>query len=67
MKNNKNFKNSLSNNPGESSNSKCSKFSNFYFKNKIRKSNPNIFYFNIDSVFIYECRYCSFHYKNLRL
>ena len=65
MKNNNNIKNPLSNNSGQSSISKGSKFSKFYYKNKIRKSNPNIFYFNIDSVFIYECRYCLFHYKNL--
>ena len=46
MKNNNNIKNHLSNNSGESSISKGSKSSKFYYKNKIRKSNQNIVYFN---------------------
>lgn len=39
--------------------------SNLLKKNKIRKSNPDIFHFNLDSAFIYEPRYCSFHYTKL--
>ena len=38
---------------------------NRILKNKIRKKNPSIFHFNIDSSFIYEPRYCSFSYNQL--
>ena len=31
----------------------------------IRKSNPNLFHFNIDSSFFFEPRYSSFHYEKL--
>ena len=33
-------------------------------KNKIRKKNPNISFFNLDSAFIYEPRHCC-HFYNL--
>lgn len=37
-----------------------------YEKNKIRKKNPNISFFNLDSNFIYEPRYCSHLYRLLK-
>ena len=31
----------------------------------IKKNNPDIFHFNLDSKFIYESRYCSFFFNKL--
>ena len=34
-------------------------------KNKIRKLNPDIFNFNINDIFIYQCTYSSFYFRKL--
>ena len=36
-----------------------------YEKNKLRKKNPNVFHFNLDSSFIYESRLCIYFYNQL--
>ena len=62
----KKIKNSFSLSPKNNNHEKISLSKIRYEKNRIRKLNPSIFHFNLDSKFIYESRFCSFFYEKLQ-